>query len=1122
LDALYPIHAHFAFNQTDLHPIALFTAARPKPATAAATLPPPPAIEPGVWRLLSFTPSATAWQRNGRVTALPYRFSGSERESGATSAREEIERGGVLRSCLGIHPPWKGGHGTLWSDYRVSLTTNTPIRLKFHTAIRDSRDDEPKSDGVDFRVSVLDASNAERERFARFTDAKTWQPAEVDLSAYAGQTVTLRLWNGPGPKNDTTCDNGFWGEPLLVVGTLPLPASEAEWAGRTEQALQLAREAATGKTRAPHAFFLKDGKACYGAAVVLGREGLTDSVIAFSDGSRELAFRGFKVEVGGQPLGGSHDGQPVQRVETNRDGDLWVVTHYVASSSEAARDVLIQPSSAMGTSRETQSLRARVWADHGVLRIAWDMPGTVRDARGTPCFTKLALGPADRKPTRIYLGFGAVYDEPGAFTLPYGGVQLGTRHIGADYAGGLSLVQATDLIPDRVACVPSDNRFALETPYDACFLLAPSAHGAYAAARAYRAVCGFEKARGVDGLLGRVCLDQWGGDYRAAADDLDRAAQYGLNHAVFVKHDWQRWGYDYRLPEIYPPAGGLKPFREMREAARRAGMLFAPHDNYIDFYPDAEGFSYDHIVFQADGSPFKAWYHPERNAQSYRWRPDAFMPWLSTNMTRMREGFAPDALFIDVFTSIAPFDTYDRSGSFHSRAETVKGWREAFDTSRRLLGHNAAMLSESGHDALIGSIDGVQADHWRPDAWLKTYKDADRTPWHDMVTHGKMVLFAGGLGHRYDDTEGHGYGSDDYLSNTVLGGRGPMCDGPFSRRSVMTYWLLHDVCDALARADMETHAFGATVRQQHTTFGKGGQVWANRGARAWTVAEGRLLPEYGFYVQTPKAEAGVLLLNGHRAGFAKSEGAFFADARPQPDPETDCRVETRVVSAERLGPRAYRVAIEWSVLAPLEPGYVPFVHIGRAATGENERIEAQADLAFELAQLTQAGTFRSSMEVRLPPDFAPGDYLVRYGLFHRQRGDRVPLRGVEEQRRRVRAGLLRITSSGDEYLVQEPVPHDPDINFAGAVLDFGPVVTDGAFRLLHAERKAWQLIPLPASRPFRAEIRLAALGKKEARVRSVERLEPFSTFAKAPEWRQEGAVLHIACDGRAFAYRILF
>jgi hypothetical protein len=1129
LNARYPVHARFTFGQgparVELHPIAIFKAVRP----AAAHVPLPGQEEllvPGVWRLAHFTPSVTAWARNGRTTPLPFGFSGSDRESGATCAQESIERGGVLRHSLGIHPPWKGGHGSLWSDYRLALSTNTPIRLKFHTAMRDSRDDEPKSDGVDFRVSVVGADSAERTLFSRFSDAKTWQPAEIDLSAYAGQTVALRLWNGPGPKNDTTCDNGFWGDPLLVVGAAPPPPSEAEWAVRTAAALQLAREAAAGRTKVPNAFRLKAEKARYGAAVVPGREGLTDAVIAFSDGQRELAFRGFTVEIDGQTVGGTHDGQAVLSAETARAGEAWIITHHVASSfvvpASASSSSVIPPKGGI-TNPSTLPLRATVRADQGVLRIAWDMPGAVRAARGTPRFTKLALGPADRPPARIYLGFGAVYDAPGAFTLPYGGVQLGTRHIGADYAGGLSLVQATDLLPDRLVCAPEGNLFSLETPHDACFMFAPSAHGAYAAARAYRDVCGFEKSPGVDGLLGRICLDQWGGDYRAAAKDLDRAATYGLGHAVFVKHDWQRWGYDYRLPEIYPPAGGLEPFREMREAAKRAGMLFAPHDNYIDFYPDAEGFSYDCIVFNADGTPHEAWYHPGRDAQSYRWRPDAFTPWLTANMQRMREGFGPDSLFIDVFTSIQPFDFYDRSGAFHTRAETVKGWRAAFDASRLLLGHRAPMISESGHDALVGSIDGVQADHWRPDCWLKRYKDADRTPWHDMVTHGKMVLFAGGLGHRYDEDERHGYGSDDYLSNTVLGGRGPMCDGPFSRRAVMTSWLLHDVCEALARAEMEAHEFGDSVRQQHTTFGNGGQVWANRGSNGvWSVADGKKLPEYGFYVQARKAAAGVVLLKGHRAGFAQSDGLFFADARPPADAETDCRVETKVVSAERLGPRAFRVTVEWNVLAPLEPGYVPFVHIGKASLGEKEIIEAQAGLEFDLALLNQPGIFRASADVRLPPEFAAGDYRVCYGLFHRKRGDRVPLRGLDDQHRRIHGGVLRITATGDEYLTEEPIADNPDVNVAGAMLDFGPLATDGAFRLLHGDPHAWQLIPLPASRPFRAELRLASLGKRRAKVKAVEKVDPFNAYAKEPEWTQDNDLLRLACDGRSFGYRIVF
>ncbi len=767
------------------------------------------------------------------------------------------------------------------------------------------------------------------------------------------------------------------------------------------------------------------------------------------------------------------------------------------------------------------TLRARLWADRGALRVAWDMPDVRRDLRGTPRFTRLALGPSDRAAERIYLGFGAVFEQPGAFTLPYSGVQLGTRHVGADYAGGLSLVQASDLVPDDVTCVPAKNLFALETPHDACFMFVPSANGAFAAAHAYREVCGFEKARGVDDLLGRVCFDQWGGDYRTAAKDLALAAKYGLNHALFVKHDWQRWGYDYRLPDIYPPNGGLAPFREMREAAEQAGMRFAPHDNYIDFYPDATGFSYDLVAFNPDGTPHKAWFNSGRDAQSYRWRPDAFTPWLTDNMKRMHAGFDPDALFIDVFTSMPPTDYDDRGGAFHTRAETVKGWRAAFDTCRRLLGHRASMISESGHDALIGSIDGVEADHWRPECWLKTFGDADRTPWHDMVTHGRMVLFAGGLGPRYDPDPAHGYGSDDYLSNTVLGGRGPMCDGPFSRRAVATYWLLHDVCDDLARAEMETHRFGPTVRQQHTTFSRGGLVWANRGTNSWPAA-GHTLPGYGFYVRTRNAEAGVVRLDGRRAGFAKGDQTFFADARPPADPEPGCRVATQALRAERLGPRAYRRTVEWRVFAPVDSGYVPFVHIGRAAADGNERIEAQAGLSLDSDRLTRPGTFQTTAEIRLPDGAEPGDYFVRYGLFHSKRGDRLPLSGANEERRRIRAGLLHIAASGDTYVLPEPMPESEDVNTDGAMLDFGPVITDGAFRLLHGDRRAWRLVPLPGSRPFRAAIRLDALDAAHKKVKAVEPLDPFFPPAAPVEWHQDGAALRLACDARAFGYRIVF
>ena len=90
------------------------------------------------------------------------------------------------------------------------------------------------------------------------------------------------------------------------------------------------------------------------------------------------------------------------------------------------------------------------------------------------------------------------------------------------------------------------------------------------------------------------------------------------------------------------------------------------------------------------------------------------------------------------------------------------------------------------------------------------------------------------------------------------------------------------------------------------------------------------------------------------------------------------------------------------------------------------------------------------------------------------------------------------------------------------MLDFGPVVTDGAFRLLHADCDAWQLIPLPASRPFRAEIRLDSFGAKRTKVKTVECIDPFHSFAKTPEWKQENDTLHLSCDALSFGYRIVF
>jgi hypothetical protein len=1123
LPALYPVHAQMTCmlegKNVVLHPIALFEAQVKQEKTDAKRPLQKLIAREGVSRLDALA-SRTFYRQKEKVVELGVHYSGSDKESGAHHSRGTQTRGGIPRMGFNVHPPYRNGPGVVWTDYMILLPEKKPVSLTFYAAIRDSAPSEPKSDGVEFKVVVVDEAGVEHEMFTRFSDAKTWEAARVDLSAYSGQSITLRIWSGPGPKNNTTCDSCFWGDVVLIVGDRPMFPTEAQWQTREQAAVTRAKEVLEHKhTTGKGTYLLQGNGQSFGAAIELGEQGITDGVLAFSDGIRALTYRGFQCEVDGLNVGGVENGQPVLQVKNSKTWD-------------GAEEVVHEVSRPSGM----VTARTKISVEQGILKIAWDMPSVKRDTRGTPRFTRLALGPCSEKVWRVYAGFGNVIENPGAFILQSGGFGLSTRHIGADYPNGLSLVQASDVFPDGVVYVPETKRFSLETPHDATFMLIPSAKGAFDAARLYSDRSGFKKGQGVDSILGRMCLDQWGGDYRLAADDLQEAGRYGLNDSVFVKHVWQRWGYDYRLPEIYPPHGGLEPFQAMREAARQAGILFIPHDNYIDFYPDAEKFSYDQVYFSVDGKPVRAWYNVGARALSYKWMPHAFRPWMKANLKLMHDGFDPDGIFIDVFTAVPPVDYYDRAGIYYPRMRTVKEWAGAFDTCRERLRKDGPMISEAGTDALIGSVDAGQSDHFGADRWMHGFGDFERTPWHDMATHGKMVLLAGGLGPRYaardwDDHGGsplHGYGSDDYLSNTVMGGRNPMCDGPFSRRAVMTYWLLHDVCAVLAHETFESHSFGKTIHQQHTLFSNTAQVWVNRGSnQVWTVADGKVLPQYGFYIETPRAKAGVFVIDGQRVGFAQSEKTLFVDARPRSNALRKVKLESYAKEGKYVGNGTFDVTLHFKVLEPITD-YRPFVHICNPALKTSDNIVFQATIPVDVKRFATPGEWDVVVPVRFPQDAGTGMYTVRYGFYHPGHGDRLTIgEGSADTNYRIMGGELHVAKDTKGFPKGRYVKEDglateraQELNVEGRLLDFGDLSTDGAFRLVREGNSAWLLTPLPGSKAFNANISLTYLASAYAKIKNVEMVEPFYTGSKAPAWSLDGATFRIFCDAKSFAYRI--
>lgn len=628
--------------------------------------------------------------------------------------------------------------------------------------------------------------------------------------------------------------------------------SEDLWRLREAEALAKARQALSdGGTAAEGCYLIdEDGTVRFGVGVVKGTRDLVDGVIAFTDGERTLVYRGFEVMIDDRDALGESAGVPI------------------------ATEIAVAG---------------------GALKVKWTMPGVKRSKAGRPRFTRLNLADASERILRGYLGLGVVLENPGTFTCSVGGASQSTRHVGADYANGLSLVQATDTIPQRpFVSIRARNLFSTITGNDATFFLVPGSRGAFEAARRFRSVAGYRKSPGHDAITSRVCLDKWFDyNYAGITEHVRRLARYGVTDCIYVKHDWRRWGWDYADPENDPLIPGVGSHAESARACQAAGMLYVPHDNYTDVYPYSDNFSYRDVAFDTDGFVRKAFYNPERNILAYRWLPEGPLACARRNMAIMKKSFAPDGIFLDVYTAHCPNDYLDRDGNYHSRQEMSDWWGRIHRLCLSELGHpSGPSISEACQDHLVGVLDAGQSDHYLASHFIRTpgaFTDSERVPWHDMVTHGYYILFAGGLEFRYSEMlpcekkrnlSLHGYGSDDYLSNTLIGGRNPMAGGRFCEQTVRTYWMLHDICASLARAELVTHEFGPTIHQQHTAFSNGAKVWTNRSTNEPWVVEGRTLPSYGFFAQAPGGlSTGSILVGGRHLAFSRSPEKFFFDVR---------------------------------------------------------------------------------------------------------------------------------------------------------------------------------------------------------------------------------------------------
>ena len=1111
--ALYPFPVFAAFSNSsgkaEAHAVRIFRtkwkgdATRPGGANAGAALAEVPVR--GALLLTSLHSQRVSFQFFDKpLVEMPAGWTGSDPASGTNLAVGVMDRP-QTKPCLTMHPPWRGAAGTMFVSYRLKLPATTPLTFSFNQAIRDSQPSEGKSDGVTFRVRV-----GEEVLFERHSDSKTWLPAAVDLSRFAGREITLGLECHPGPKHDTSCDSAFWGDPMVVAG--PPPARPGEEAH--QQQIDQARQAALHKTTTPGAFVfpLSNNRR---AAVVLGASGLADAALALAADGKATVIDGFDIRLEDQLLGAWPSGVVVEKTTTRHEGAVVVVEH----------ELLLQ-------GRPT-ILTARLWADGPALRVRLSS-----EAR----LTNLNPGSFDQKATRLYYGHGYCLVEPGKFMASGGGHDLATSQVGLDFPNGLSVLTACDTPPDSFDVDPGRRRYALRTHPDSTFVFLPGTHGALACAIDYRSIDTRQPADGVAVKAGRFVFDLWGGRYAQDAAKLERCFRYGLTDSLVLMHDWQRWGYDYRLPDIFPPApslGTLDDLKKLGAICDQHGVRWGLHDNYIDIYPDAEGFSYDHVTFHADGRPRTAWLNEGREAQSYQFRPDHVRPFLERNLALMKEALHPSASFVDVWTSINAFDYYDRDGKFHSKLETWKCWGEGFKLIRETFGDHAPTSSEAGSDQLVGYLDGADcqflrlAPQGREFVPARPCADWERVPWFDAVLHARFILHGVGYSGRYEGglpRDLHGIESDDYVGAEMLTGHALMVDLPcLVRGAVRKYWLAQDIAAALKQDAIESVEFAdGDIHRQTVRWKSGACVWANRSPADWAV-EGRLLPPDGYLARAGGAESSVERINGLVVERSSRTGVTYVNGRTFV-PGTPLAIRPEAESIEHKGGRDFRLVVGWEARQSATQDLAVFYHFTRRLPGADKDTEFCPGGDPDPPTSHWQGLVRTGANwpIRLPDNLGAGEYSILVGLYDsRGDGHRAALLGNDDGSRRYRLGTLVVEGEDKPggaitalRLVKETGPETPRLLPNPGPTDFGCAVTGGGLRLV-AEGRDIVVTPLPDGPAFPLVLRPSKFLGRPAKASRVEALDEEGHPTGPVEFRTNGDDVSFTVTPGIFAYRVV-
>ena len=1034
------------------------------------------------------------WQSyGGHVHWMPPSWSGEA--DPASGIVYQAKPGFLGREALLMHSPWRVPSGRTWVEYRLALPPVTPVALSFGLAMDPNSMLPGKSDGVTFSCT-LTGKSGERELLRRHWAKGVWEDHACDLSAEAGQTVTLRLQVEPGPANDSGWDFSYFGAPKITVGS-----------GGSQRAALVGRMLDSKAWKATAAADMR-------ALGNVADRGVTPSNLLAHHNTLEPAGSDWRFIYQGDdcrivylyhPSSGTLDDFTV----TIDDAAPFCP----ASGGGAGANGLLDNGRLVAITPRGAELVAE-WeyqVDGRALRIEWTYQIQGKALRvaarcTTPVIDSFTLGQAAA-------GLRQQLD------LPY----LAGR---AEFlsAQGVFICRYLDWTVSNSSRCPQAGA-VYEMKIDGT--RQPLCESGYIAVSPELAEVLPNIPNSSSPFIGqlapRIMLDVWGhhgGRYAGDTAILRELKDNGVDHLAIIQHDWQHFGYDVKLPDHLPANpvyGSEDDLRAYGQAARECGYLWALHENYIDLYPDAPSYDPSARVLQADGKPSLAWFNPGTGVQSYGLKCNRALGFARQNSPAAHQRYGTTAAYLDVHTCVPPWHQLDHENGLSTAALArfkVAQDVDLFQFERDT--HGGPLFGEgANHFYWAGRCDGVEAQVQGGEDHMPLL-EFDLLKLHpQMVNHG-MGYYERWLRSGEQTQWGINAGSvlqlDKYRAMEIAYGHAGFIGNALTsdvQAIIREHHLMHPVQRLYGNAKAVEIRYevagrfvsgglallGGDTSRQRVRYDNGLTVWVNWSAQPWNVVgvPGRdavVLPQWGFLAAGPDTWVATQLIGGKIADFADCPEYCFAETRTWFDPgqrRTKRDIEPRLKEFTYLGGKRVRVTYEWRVGEVAGGEYQCFVHGTHPDVANPDHIAFQQD--HPLAKPTgkwQPGEviIDGPYEMDIPADHDWFDLTI--GLYL---GERLPLIGLTDRAGRVLLARLVLDREGGKItgIRREnpvaPLPTaatTPPIDFAahthpaGTWIDFGKVATDGAL-MIRREPKQLTVFPYPRGRVFRASLDLKAL-----------------------------------------------